>query len=197
MSPRGLRARLKRLEKKIKMIEPPRGVCDFKVDPALAKALRDDHLRANKLERDFNSPAEWFEAMRLRERNVERAQSIPCPADYGSEQAGRDENRLHALSSKRDSPGGSLTDAEDVEEAQLTARLAAYEAEVRGENRKFELMLKRSVDLTPEEKSEYEHLKTLYPDGPMDPDDPMKPVLDMIMKRDAARARPSHDDEGP
>jgi hypothetical protein len=81
-------------------------------------------------------------------------------------------------------------------EAQLTARLAAYEAEVRGENRKFELMLKRSVDLTPEEKSEYEHLKTLYPDQPMDPDDPMKLVLDMIMERDAARARPSHD-EGP
>jgi hypothetical protein len=89
MSPRGLRARLMRLEEKIKKFEPPRGVCDFRVDPALAKALRDDHLRADKLERDFNSPAEWFEAMRLRERNVERAQSIACPADYGRKQAGR------------------------------------------------------------------------------------------------------------
>jgi hypothetical protein len=33
----------------------------------------------------------------------------------------------HALSCKRNSPGGFLTNAEDVEEAQLTARVAAYE----------------------------------------------------------------------
>ena len=165
MSPRRLRARLKRLEKKIKMIEPAGGGCGFRVDPALAKALRDDHRRANKLERDFNSPAEWFEAMRLRDRNVERAQSIACPADYGSEQAGRDENRLSTLTLKR-WHGGSLTNALDVEEAQLTARVAAYEetAEPRGRRRKLELTLKSITgSFTPEEKSEYENLANALP----------------------------------
>jgi hypothetical protein len=189
MSPRGLRARLKRLEKKIKMIEPPRGVCDFTVDPALAKALRDDHLRANKLERDFNSPAEWFEAMRLRERNVERAQSITCPADYGARQAYGDQVRRGALAHKR--WHGSLTDAEDVEEAQLTARLAAYAEipEVRGQRRKLELMMKGLTGLTLEEKCEYEHLQTLYPDLPFGPDDPMKSVYESIAERVAARMK--------
>jgi hypothetical protein len=103
------------------------------------------------------------------------------------------------LSCKRNLPGSSLTNAEDAEEAQLTARVAAYQetAEGRGRERCDELWLQSFMGLTPEEKGEYEHLKTLYPDEPMDPDDPMKPVLDMIMERDAARARRSHDDEGP
>jgi hypothetical protein len=79
MSPRRLRARLKRLEKKIKMIEPAGGGCGFRVDPALAKALRDDHRRANELERNYTNSAEWQEGMRLRERNTERAKSITCP----------------------------------------------------------------------------------------------------------------------
>jgi hypothetical protein len=191
MTSRGLRARLKRLEKKIKMIEPPRDVCGFRVDPALAKALRDDHRRANELAHNYTSSAEWLEGTRLRERNVERAKSITCPADYGARQARRDENRLHDLSCKHNSPRGSLTNAEDFEEAQLTARLAAYKetAEGRGRRRKFELMLQRFIGLTPEEKSEYENLQTLYPDQPMDPDDPMKPVYDRMIEANRAKKK--------
>jgi|HubBroStandDraft_4_1064222.scaffolds.fasta_scaffold1006164_1 hypothetical protein len=41
-----------------------------------------------------------------------------------------------------------------------------------------ELRLQSVFGLTPEEKSEYEHLQTLYRDLQMDPDDPMKPVYD-------------------
>ena len=113
MSPRGLRARLKRLEKKIKMIEPAGDGCDFRVDPALAKALRDDHLRANEFEQNYTNAAEWREARRLRERKVEKAKSITCPAGYGPKQARRDGNRCGALALKR-WHGGSLTDAEDA-----------------------------------------------------------------------------------
>jgi hypothetical protein len=192
MSPRGLRARLKRLEKKIKMIEPASDDCGFRVDPALATALRDDHRRANELEANYTSSAEWFEAIRLRERNTERAKSITCPADYGGKQVGRDQNRLRDLSSKRNSPGGFLTNAEDVEEAQLTARLAAYEetAEPRGQRRHFELMTKSFSGLTPEEKSEYEHLQTLYYSNPQwDPDDPLKEVYDRLVKSQSERAK--------
>jgi hypothetical protein len=191
MSPRGLRARLKRLEKKINMIEPAGDGCGFRVAPALAKALRDDHRRANELEQNYTSSAEWLEAKRLREGNIERAKSITCPADYGAIQARRDENRLSTLTLKR-WHGGSLTNAEDVEEAQLTARVAAYEetAEGRGRRRKLELTLKRITgSFTPEEKSEYENLQTLYPDLPMDPDNPMKPVYDRMIEADRAKKK--------
>jgi hypothetical protein len=191
MSPRGLRARLKRLEKKIKMIEPAGDGCGFRVDPALAKALRDDHRRANELEQNYTSSVEWLEAKRLRERNIERVRSITCPADYGAIQARRDENRLSTLTLKR-WHGGSLTNAQDVEEAQLTARVAAYEetAEGRGRRRKLELTLKSITgSFTPEEKSEYENLQTLYPDLPMDPDNPMKPVYDRMIEADRAKKK--------
>jgi hypothetical protein len=193
MSSRGLRARLKRLEKKIKMIEPPRDVCGFRVDPVLAKALRDDHRRANELEQNYTSSAEWLEATRLRERNIERAKSITCPADYGAKQAGRDGYRLSDLSLKR-WHGGSLTNADDVEEAQLTARVAAYEetAEGRGRRRIDQLMWQRFSGFTPEEKSEYEHLQTLYPALPMDPDDPMKPVFDKFIEQQKIRSQTSN-----
>jgi hypothetical protein len=191
MSPRRWRARLKRLEKKIKMIEPAGGDCDFRIDPALAKTLRDDHRRANELEHNYTSSAEWLEGMRLRELNTERARSITCPADYGAKQVRRDDSRLCALSCKRNSPGGFLTNAEDFEEAQLTARIAAYResAEVRGRNRIFELTMKKFSGLTPEENGEYEHLKTLYPDLPMDPDDPYKEVYDRLVESQLARAK--------
>jgi hypothetical protein len=66
-------ARLKRLEKKIKLIEPADPGCRFRVDPALAKASRDDHLRANKLEQNFTTVAEWRAVEKLRELNLERA----------------------------------------------------------------------------------------------------------------------------
>ena len=65
----------------------------------MAKALRDDHRRANELEQNYTSSAEWFEAKRLRERNIERAKSIARPADYGEIEAGRDGNQGR-------SPGG-------------------------------------------------------------------------------------------
>ena len=73
----------------------------------------------------------------------------------------------------------------------MTARVAAYQetAEGRGRRRKFELMLQSFIGFTPKEKSEYEHLQTLYPDLPLDPDDPMKPVYDRMIESQSARAK--------
>ena len=74
--------------------------------------------------------------------------------------------------------GGTLTDAEDAEEAELTARVAAFRQtpEGRGRRRIFELELPRHhrEGLSPAEQVELETLRGLYPELPPDPDDPFK-----------------------
>jgi hypothetical protein len=112
----------------------------FTVAVAVAEALRDDYHRLGELVRkkcgDPLSAAEAEEESRIRARIKDRAGVIGCPAGYGLEQAQKDSSRLHELHCKRISPpsygGGALSEAEDAEEAQLRARLAAFEESPEG-----------------------------------------------------------------
>ena len=74
--------------------------------------------------------------------------TFSCPANYGSKEARKDKHRLHHFYCKRISlpscGGGALSETEDAEEAQLTARVAAFEEspEGRARSRIFVLKLK-------------------------------------------------------
>ena len=160
------------------------GTGAFTIDNAVAKALRDDYHRLGELERkkcgDPLSAAEVEEESKLRARIGDRARAIGCPAGYGLKQAQKESNRLHQLYCKRISPpscgGGALPDGEDTEEAQLRARVAAFEESPEGCARR------RIRDLEmqnfcggrrADEQNELDSLRTLYPDLPPDPDDPL------------------------
>ena len=82
---------------------------------------------------------------------------------------------------QRQCGGGALSEAEDAEEAQLTARVAAFEEspEGRARNRIVELEFDSfSRALTDTETEELESLRKIYPDLPADPDDPLKHVME-------------------
>ena len=161
--------------------------CGFTIVP-VARALRDDYERLNELGRKKYGPSEYGgplsaaekqEEPWLRTRIAKMAKEIECPAGYkGSVQAKKDSHRLHRLSRKRMSPpscgGGALTDAEDAEEAQLTARSLVLKQtpEAVARRRIFELVPTFSKVLSPAEQSELDRLKALYPDRPLDPNDP-------------------------
>ena len=152
----------------------------FTVADAVAKALRDDYQRLGELVRkkcsDALSAAEVEEELRLRARIEDRAGAIGCPAGYGLWQAQNDSNRLHELYCKRISPpsygGGALSEAQDAEEAQLRARVAAFDESPKGCARR------RIRDLEMQwcstiEQNELDNLRTLFPDLPLNPDDPL------------------------
>jgi hypothetical protein len=156
------------------------GTGTFTIGNAVAKALRDDYHRLGELVRkkcgDLLSTAEVEEESKLRERISDRARTIGCPTDYGLKEAQKDSNRLHKLYCKRISPpssgGGALSDAEDVEEAQLRARVAAFDESPKGCARR------RIRDLEMQwcstiEQNELDNLRTLFPDLPLNPDDPL------------------------
>jgi hypothetical protein len=81
---------------------------------------------------------------------------------------------------KRISPpscgGGALPDAEDVEEAQLRARVAAFDESPEGcaryRIRDLEMQDFRG-GRSAAEQNELDSLRTLYPDLPLDPDNPL------------------------
>jgi hypothetical protein len=122
---------------------------DFIVDPGLARELRDNSQRLRELAHkefargDQLSAAEEQEKSSLHARIDEIAQAIGCPAHYGPREARKDNDRLHSLYCKRISPpscgGGTLSEAEDAEEAQLTARVAAFEETPEGRARRRHL----------------------------------------------------------
>ena len=163
------------------------------IDPVLARALRDDYERLSELVRKRSAPikygplsaAEVEEESKLGERIADRARAIGCPAGYGPKQAQKDSNRLHQLYCKRISPpscgGGALPDAEDAEEAQLTARVAAFEESPEGYARRRirDLILQDFREgRSAAEQNELDSLRTLYPDLPLDPDDPLTEALE-------------------
>src|SRR5438105_11459441 len=129
---RGLHARLDRLSVAIAKMPPAqdRGP-DFPIDPLIARALRDDHLRFIQLmqvsQPNGNSrprtPAEAEEMSKLGASIAERARAIGCVPGYGLQRTYRDEDRLDKLHYRRMSPpscgGEALTSAEDIEEVQL------------------------------------------------------------------------------
>ena len=156
----------------------------FTIDNAVANALRDDDHRLGELLRKKCSgplsATEVEEETKLRGRIADRARAIGCPAGYGLRQAQNDTNRLHQLYCKRMSPsscgGGPLPDAEDVEEAQLTARVAAFDESPEGWARRRIRDLEMrdfSGGRSAAEQDELNNLQTLYPDLPPDPDDPL------------------------
>jgi hypothetical protein len=85
--------------------------------------------------------------------------TFSCPANYGSKEARKDKDRLHHFYCKRISPpscgGGALSETEDAEEAQLTARVAAFEEspEGRARSRIFERAFLPADSATPRPKN--------------------------------------------
>src|SRR5258707_3132249 len=173
------------------------GTGAFTIDNAVAKALRDDYHRLGELERkkcgDPLSAAEVEEESKLGERIADRARAIGCPPGYGLKQAQKDSDRLHQLYCKRISPpscrGGVLPDAEDTEEAQLRARVAAFDESPEGcarrRIRELEMQdFRRGRSAA--EQSELDRLRTLYPDLLLDPDDPLTEAF-KAWRRERAR----------
>jgi hypothetical protein len=161
-----LRARLERLERsRGKPIpEGQDGALVFYIDPAFAKSWRDDCDRMYKLEAKRLHPdehggpptaAELEEEGRLRISVSDRMKTIECPIDYGPIRRDYDKRRRSDLFYKTISlphyGGGPLTAAEDVEHAQLTMRMAAFDE--RPQDRRD----------SPAEREEYEYLRLNHP----------------------------------
>jgi hypothetical protein len=185
-----LLARLDRLEK---MPKPVPGA--FRVEPALAKALRDDQKRFDELwqarknqnfllnETPGNgghqiAPSEE-EAM-LRARIDRMLDTIVCPPSYGAWQAKKD--RYIRDFHYRDPRSA----AEDAEHAQLTARVLAFSRTPEGRARariaelgwmRFESLETLRNGLRVADQSELDQLQTLYPDLPLDPENLMDQML--------------------
>ncbi len=187
------------------VIEDPFG---FDIDPAAARALRDDERRADRLREATASDERSYSAetldrlnaekRELQARIAERVKLLRCPSVYGEREAKKDEGRLRALPSKRD----EFTAEEDAEEAHLMARLAAYRASPEGQARariaqlgnQWRIKPLGGRALTPEEQSAAEQsaaeqselgaLRARYPDLPDDRDpldyspDPMQKSID-------------------
>src|SRR6202022_590617 len=174
--------------------KPIDGVCDFTIDPVLARAVRDDHERASELVRKGRplSAAEEQEQAWLGARITKTAKAIGCPAGYGLKQAKKDHARLHRLYCQRISPpqcgGGALPEAEDAGEAQLRARVTAFYESPEGCARErishLEMQDFRG-GRSAAEQNELDNLKPLSPDLPLDPDDPLTEALEALRRVDA------------
>ena len=155
----------------------------FVVDPAVARALRDDEWRLYELSQKNLDPSKHggpLTAAEIQERSEIEAQvaetkkTLKCPAGYGPLGPDQDGRRRHKFFCRRISPPphNVLTEEEDAEDAHLAARIAAYKAspEASGRARIWKLQQSKSP-LTAEEQSELEGLSALYPDVPRDPRD--------------------------
>jgi hypothetical protein len=198
MSTRRLLARLDRLEK---MPKPDPGA--FRIDPALAKALRADQRRFDELLQERKNqnfllnetpgngghqvaPSE--EEALLRARIDRMVDTIVCPPSYGAWQAKKDRYRRdwHYKDPR--------SAAEDAEHAQLTARVLAFSrtSEGRARDRIAELRWKQTLlmcsgGLSAEELSELDHLQTLYPALPLDPDNLKDQILIKMNEHEAKK----------
>ena len=158
-------------------------------------ALRNDKLRVKYLEQTphMRPAGDHREQEELLARIEERESALKCPAKYAELEAEKDQMRLNELERRRNSPrrNDKLTEEEDVEEAHLMARLAAYhrspqalaDAEARSResearSRIFALTLRSVSRATAEELAELANLKALYPDPPPPPE--VKRFLDAI-----------------
>ena len=186
MSPRGFRRRLDRLERAINKAEEQNKdrPIKFTIDPALAKALRDDYQRSLELNRKESknlSAAQIEEKGMLAKRIVDSVNSVRLPPDYGAKEAELDRRRLRVFDKKRMTPRARFSDAEDAEEAQLRARVLAFAQTPEGRGRQrmndlsWELFFQeiKGQPNTPEQNNEFARLEELYPplDLPPDPED--------------------------
>jgi hypothetical protein len=171
MSASRLRARLERLERAAKAKKED-GSYIFPIDPPIARSVRDDWNRQYYLGRKQDSPSAYgpTTAADLEERErrwtsiYERLKTISIADGYTPQQKYRDYCRLRGLWD----PVGNrapLSGAEDAEEAQLRARILAYEYhEHFGRKRIGELEQKANADgLTPAEENELDRLRVNYP----------------------------------
>jgi hypothetical protein len=196
---RSLRARLNRLTPPRSEIEKNGGrSLEFTIDPALAKALRDDCQRLDALKNqngEAPTPARIEEESMLRARIADRARAINCPAEYGIAEYANDERRLRWLTSPISCDGSTLNAIDDAEEAQLRARIAVFDEttdEGRARRRMAELSCKR---LNLAELDELDRLEVLYPPPPPDPNDPLTPALIAIeesLAQDRRETRQRH-----
>ena len=173
---------------------------DFTIDPAIAAGLRDGDDRIAELLRKRLAPsqhggplnaAEEQEESALCTRFAEIARAIACSASYGPLQVRYDSNELHC---KRLSPpwcgGGTLSESEDAEEAQLTARRAVFDQNPEGRARRqiFELEFRAFFSRrTIAEQNELDNLRSLYPDLPPDPEDPFHDAFEACRRAAAGR----------
>jgi hypothetical protein len=169
---------------------------DFPFDPVAAKALRDEHARLWELGCKGDSPsayggpltsADLAEQARLGESIAARGRSFSCPTGYGELQARTDEKRHRFLFFGRRMAhhhgGDRMTKAEDAEEAQVVARLAAYQNSPESHARGRISQLRWKVDArTATEETELEELLKRYPDLPPDPDDPIAAMRKRFME---------------
>jgi hypothetical protein len=137
------------------VVDDPYG---FKVEPAVARAFRDDKQRLAFLWSLENYPynnkfAEERET--LANRIAEIGKTLECPPGYKGVDARADALRLKTLDRK---PDQALTAAEDAEQAHLIARIEAYKAcptVQAARTREIDLQLKKvNEPLTPAEESE-------------------------------------------
>ena len=159
-------------------IVPLRDRRGFKIDIAGAKVFRDmEHRRAVLMRKRFGpskaggrlTAAEIAEESELGALISQRAAEFVCPPGYGPGDAMKDSNRLHQLNCKRLSPpscGGGEKEAEDEEEAFLTARVAAFWHSQEGRDRKRMRALELKGIRSPEEQKELDQLSEVYPEGP-------------------------------
>ncbi len=155
----------------------------FTIDTGEAKALRDIERRRAALRRKRYgpsenggplAPAEIVEEAELDALIAKIAGGFaPPPGYYGPKEVVNDGDKLHKWLCKRWTPvscgGGELTIAEDEEEAQLTARIAAYRFSPEGRDRERmrELEFKEiRASASPAEQCELARLKTADPEGP-------------------------------
>jgi hypothetical protein len=116
----------------------------FKIDPVLARSIRADWLRDKeimtmgisiRLHGNLKGTAEEKainrEMGQMKARAIEHKkalQAVECPAGYTVEDAEEDMRRLEELFDKHYRHSQKLTREEDVEQAHITARVAACEA---------------------------------------------------------------------
>jgi hypothetical protein len=157
------------------------GVCEFIIEPKVARLLRDDMERLSRFAGPLSS-AEQEEKSELRARIAETARGISCPPNYGRKEAEQDRDRLQAIFAKRRSGasgGKTLTEAQIAEEAQLAARVAAFDEgpEPRARDRILVLTIEDfSRGLSDAETEELERLKKAYPPDPRP--DPLSEAID-------------------
>jgi hypothetical protein len=163
----------------------------FKVDPALARAERDDRLREGGLktfkERSAEGLAAKPELERIAKRRAERIALVKFPEGYSYDDSVADQRRLGELYSKRLSRK-RLTPEEDAEEAHLAVRVLHPGADILDGVRpifswwaKYEMKwpMTRMVELeervlagdtTAAEEDELRDLRTRHPDIAADVD---------------------------
>ncbi len=194
MSARSFRRRLDRLERAIKAKEQNKDhIFKFMIDPLFASALRDDYERSLQLRwKESKCAAEIEEKAMLDKRIADAANSTRLPPEYGAKEAALDERRLRDFEKIRRSPRSHLNSAQNAEEAELRARVLAFDQTDEGRGRKrLEVLLRKLVldeilgRSNTAEQNECAHLSELYPPLrlPPDPEDEkLAQVLSAIRK---------------